>query len=89
MKVSKLSELSREVTLYSTYIIRNQTYEDFSIEYEQRNYVLERYFWLFVTDSDIKRKKHKGKISFFRNSGNVCHLNFENSTQVVKLEHVN
>ncbi|MBS1889840.1 MAG: hypothetical protein JST59_00975 [Actinobacteria bacterium] len=91
MKVSRLSELSREIILYSTHIIRNQTYEDFSIEYEGRVYNLERYFWLFITDSNIHNKKRKGKIWLYKSDIKDAQkvMNFVTNAQVVKLERPN
>lgn len=73
------------MVLYSTHIIRNQTYEDFSIEYEGRVYILERYFWLFITDSDIKNKKRKGRLNFYKNPFSHYDIVFENNAQVAKL----
>ncbi len=48
-------------------------------------YILERYFWLFITDSDIKNNKRKAEFSFYKNSQNSAMVNFQNDAQVIKL----
>lgn len=53
--------MAREVTLFSTHQIRNLTYEDFNISYEKRNYIIEKYYWQFISNEiDDTEKKKKG-----------------------------
>lgn len=85
LKCNKLSDSVREVIIYSTFIFRNLTYENFEIGYESRRAVLEKYFWFFITDTYEKSNDYKPWIGFHKTAKNHYLFSIIERRQVLKL----
>lgn len=70
MKCIRMSEFGRYLVIYSNYIIKNFTYENFEIFHKGSKILLERSYWFFITEDEDKPDDSKfSEINFYKGRG--------------------
>lgn len=70
MKCIKVSQFSRYLVIYSNYIIKNFTFENFEIFHKGSKILLEKSHWFFITEDEDKQVDSKfSEINFYKGTG--------------------
>ena len=89
MKCVRMSQMGRYLVIYSNYIIKNFTQENFEIFHKGNKILLERSFWFFITeDEDMHLYTKFSEINFYKGTGSLEKFDTNLKKQKIRLTKV-